>query len=515
MAHLLRLIVAALLLLFTAQASAVIPTSTYYATRTHGSSSGTATGFYSTKEGAAERACQSYNNFNLSNVGGVCMTSAQGGTTASIFWDWGQYCCGANPADKGGVTVYVRGSGQSAYSVSFSGGWTTSQQCPANSTSNGSGGCTCSAGYQENAGQTACELIPPPNNCTGLTGKSAGTYNLLVGANESRTGMKQLCITSVSSGDPALSGCLATGESTFAWEHDGSTFVLGMAPGWYSQAMLAYTGTKCNPDPNGSTSSGSPAGSGPVPGSGTEDGKTTQCPVGKVPGEVNGVTICVTPGTDTPQEAKKATDQTEQKADGTSVSKTTTVKTVCDEKVCVTTTTTTTITTPPGGSPTTTNETSTSTCVVGSPDCTAKAGVGGGGGGGGAGDGTDPSSFGGSCTAAFKCSGDAIMCAVSLEQHKRNCALFVDSSPESLLYGSEKGKTGAQYTSENVTISSSSFNSSNAFGGSAQCIQDKTLTVWGTEVVVPLSNVCGTLAHLGTLLMTVSFLLAFRIVARG
>lgn len=386
----------------------------------------------------------------------------------------------------------------------------TQQTCPANSTLQG-GQCVCTAPMVQNATNDGCTA---PNLCAELTGKSAGNYNLLVGANESRTGMKQLCITAVSSGDPAQPGCLATGEATFAWQNDGSTFTLGMAPGWYAQVSMAFTGAKCNPDPNGSTASGSPSGSGPVPGSGTEDGQASQCPVGKVPGQVNGQTICVTPGTDTPQQAKKETNETEQKADGTTVEKTTSKQTVCDATKCVTTTTTTTTTTPPGGTASTTTETSTSTCVVGSPDCSAKAGVGGAGGGGN-GDGTDPSAFGGSCTQAFSCKGDAIMCAVSLEQHKRNCALFVDSSPESILYGNEKGKTGAQYTSENVTISSGSFNSSNAFGGAAQCIQDKTLTVWGTQVVLPFSNVCGTLAHLGTLLMTLSFLLAFRIVARG
>lgn len=357
------------------------------------------------------------------------------------------------------------------------------------------------------------ECVSPLNLCSSLTGKSAGSYNLLVPAGAaSKTGPKQLCITTVSSGDSAQPGCLATGDSTFAFQHDGSTFISGLNPGWYAQATLAFTGAKCNPDANGSTdASGSTPPPPPAPTPSTAEG--TQCPIGKVPGEVNGKTICVTPGTDTPQQRKNDTGTTEQKADGTSVEKTTSKQTVCDVAKCTTTTTTTTKTTPPGGTASTTTEASTSTCVVGSPDCTAKAGVGGGGGGGGAGG--DDASFGGSCTAAFSCKGDAVMCAVALEQHKRDCALFVDSSPESNLYASEKTKTGAQYSSENVTISNSSFNTSNAFGGSAQCIQDKVVTVWGSQLVLPFSQVCDTLAHLGTLLMAVSFLLAFRIVARG
>lgn len=410
-----------------------------------------------------------------------------------------KYCRAGSASYCTGLTVSCDPSVGACYKLDFH---PTSTTCPANSTLvNGS--CTCNSGYLENSTHTACEAAPV-NLCVSLLGKSAGTYNGPGGL-----GAKQLCITEVSSGDSALPGCRATGEATFGYESSN----VGSLGVMYWSAVLAFDGTKCAPNPNGSTdASGSTPPAPPAPGPTTSE--TTQCPVGKVPGEVNGQTICVTPGTDTPQQAKKETNETEQKADGTTVEKTTSKQTVCDATKCVTTTTTTTTTTPPGGSASTTTETSTSTCVVGSPDCSAKAGVGGGGGGGN-GDGTDPSSFGGTCSQAFTCKGDAIMCAVSLEQHKRNCALFVDSSPESILYGTEKTKTGAQYTSENVTISSSSFNSSNAFGGSAQCIQDKAVTVWGSQVVLPFSQICGTLAHLGTLLMSVSFLLAFRIVARG
>jgi hypothetical protein len=107
------------------------------------------------------------------------------------------------------------------------------------------------------------------------------------------------------------------------------------------------------------------------------------------------------------------------------------------------------------------------------------------------------------------------MCAVALEQHKRNCALFVDASPESTLYDSEKGKTGPQYTSETVNLGPSSFSQANALGSAAQCITDKTVTVAGHSVVLPFSQVCSTLQHLGTVLIFISFLMAYRIVSRG
>lgn len=107
------------------------------------------------------------------------------------------------------------------------------------------------------------------------------------------------------------------------------------------------------------------------------------------------------------------------------------------------------------------------------------------------------------------------MCSVALEQHKRNCALFVDATPESDLYNTEKAKTGTQYQNENVALGTGNFNQSNALGTGAQCIQDRSITVMGRLVVLPFSIVCSTLQHFGTILIFISFLLAYRIVSRG
>lgn len=107
------------------------------------------------------------------------------------------------------------------------------------------------------------------------------------------------------------------------------------------------------------------------------------------------------------------------------------------------------------------------------------------------------------------------MCAVSLEQHQRNCALFVDPSAESTLYETEKGKTGTQYENQNVAVGSGNFSQTNALGAPAQCIQDKVVTVAGSTITLPFSQICGTLQHLGTVLMFIAFLTAYRIVSRG
>lgn len=142
----------------------------------------------------------------------------------------------------------------------------------------------------------------------------------------------------------------------------------------------------------------------------------------------------------------------------------------------------------------------------------------GGGGGGGNGDGEgDGSSFGGSCMAGFVCEGDAVQCAIAREQHRRNCVMFNDPSPESLLYEANKNKTGNQTgdNPNNETVSlAGRIDTSDALGGGA-CISDLNVTVWGQSLTLPFSTICPSLAMLGNLLVAVSMLLAARIVTRG
>lgn len=141
-----------------------------------------------------------------------------------------------------------------------------------------------------------------------------------------------------------------------------------------------------------------------------------------------------------------------------------------------------------------------------------------GGGGGGNGDGEgDGSAFGGSCMAGFVCEGDAVQCAIAREQHRRNCVMFNDPSPESLLYEANKNKTGNQTgdNPNNETVSlAGRIDTSDALGGGA-CIPDLNVTVWGQSLTLPFSTICPSLAMLGNLLVAVSMLLAARIVTRG
>ncbi|MCZ8252249.1 MAG: virulence factor TspB C-terminal domain-related protein [Hylemonella sp.] len=356
--------------------------------------------------------------------------------------------------------------------------------CPANATLNGTM-CECASGYTE-SGNT-CVPPAPVNQCTDLAAANTPTGEY---SGKGGVGTYRLCDTAgvSSSGDSAMPGCVIEVEANFAVGPDGNRTWVGIGK---------FTGAKCSPDPGAP-----PASDGePAPPTSPDNGQPSNCPPGKVPGTVNGTQVCVDPGTSDPTSKKSTNTNTTTNPDGSTTQTQQETTTNCAGPTCTTTTTTTTTTTPAGGgAPSTETTTSSGTCTRGSPGCGDEE--------------EEPSRFGGSC-AAFSCDGDAIMCAVALEQHRRNCQLFVETSAESDLYESEKGKTGPQYTSEDVNLSPSNFSQVNALGAAAQCITDRTVTVAGQSIVLPFSQVCSTLQHLGTVLMFISFLVAYRIVSRG
>jgi len=126
-------------------------------------------------------------------------------------------------------------------------------------------------------------------------------------------------------------------------------------------------------------------------------------------------------------------------------------------------------------------------------------------------------SFVGSCTANFKCEGDAVQCAMAREQHVRNCALFETKSPESELYESNKGKQGNQtedLPGNELFNMSGRIDTSNALGGGS-CITDLTIEVASSSITIPMSRVCPYLGMLGNVLVAVAMLLAMRILFKG
>lgn len=251
-----------------------------------------------------------------------------------------------------------------------------------------------------------------------------------------------------------------------------------------------------------------------------------KCPSGYT-GTVNGVEVCVNKVPDSGFEPG-SDETTVDDGENTTTTRTNT-ETNCQNGRCTTTTTVTTTVTNNATGATTTTSTNTSTTQSQESFCKANpkaklcggSGLpnvdGGGSGGGGNGE-EDPSSFTGACAGGFQCKGDAIQCAIAREQHIRACRLFDKESPESKLYEEFKGKEGDQTKelpgNETVAIGDK-INTTDALGAGGTGLSDLNLTVWNQQVSLPLSMLNQYLAAMGNVLLAVSFLLAFRIVARG
>ena len=361
--------------------------------------------------------------------------------------------------------------------------------CPANSTLSGST-CTCNSGFTESG--SSC-VVPDINNCP-QAGTSAGRWSRPYIAGKGITDPYAVCDGETPSGASDGSLCVVSVVGDIAV---GSPYVV------YGQAT--YTGAKsstCNGDGGTGTTPGSGNTTPPVQG----EPAPTPCKPGYAPGTVNGVTSCYPAGATGKPVTTPSTSTTTTSVDGnTPTSSGTSSSVTCQLGQCTTTTTTT--TTDAAGVTSTTATTKSESegdfCKSNprSSQCVTSA-------------------WGGSCTANFTCDGDAVMCAISKEQHIRNCKLFDDrSSAEAVLYDAQKNKEGSQTSglpgSETKAIGSASFDTSDAIGGGTGCIADKSVTVAGSVVTIPFSTVCGHLAMLGNILLAVSFLLAGRIVVRG
>jgi len=235
-------------------------------------------------------------------------------------------------------------------------------------------------------------------------------------------------------------------------------------------------------------------------------------------GTVNGVSVCV-PATSTSHTTTSATQSTS--ASGVGSSSTTTTETTDNGDGSTTTTTTTTRS--DGSSRTTT--------TTGPTPSGGASGAGGSGTDVGSYCKANPnsplckvSSFGGTCSSAFTCDGDAVQCAIAKEQHERNCAFFDPAST---------GPQGAQQVDKfNQAVNDGDIPSwSPAASGSAgvtgidfasglkmdkhwgaQCVADQAVQVFGRPAVIPWSSVCSQMQAIGVLLVSVTFLVCLGIV---
>lgn len=311
------------------------------------------------------------------------------------------------------------------------------------------------------------------------------------------TASAYICDTGMPSGDSANPYCLVSTSRDISYQVDGD---------WQSKGLGKYTGSKCTGATNGTGGLGSPYTTGPVPDPDAAAKPNPECD--GYYGTVNGVPTCVPKsGVDGIASTPTTSTSTTSSPSGTS-SQSITKVTVCEAGACNTTTTTTTVQN--GTSSTVTNVTSKPIgefCAENPKDKAC-------GGTGGPGLGESESSFGGTCQADFACAGDAVSCAIARATNKLNCAFSPDAAPRQV-YSTAASAGTPTIPNQNVEISNSLFDTSDALGGQAVGMSDKTVTVMGKTVVLPFSNINPYLETLGNILVALAFLLAIRILIRG
>ncbi len=460
MVHLYRLICVFFFLACTPSFAVIAPTTSYgpFSNPQYG-------GSYS----SASAACNVYQQ-QQGHLGVTVSIELQSRTASEEIWK----CNILNPTVGNGYALISAGSQGSS--------------CPANSSLSGSS-CVCASGYVESAGSCIVRTVNNQQNCSdaAVAASAAFGQDRITARLSSGT---SLCIGNENNASGV--GCrVDLLDVSITVQPNGDRYV---------QGFPRRTNTGADTCPVASASD-------PAPKTSQEVTDAPKACKGGQQATMNGVTVCQpfpAGSTVTTPKTTTTTSSTGGGVDGNSpTSSSASGQTQCVASQCTTSTTTTTTTTNADGTTSTSSSTSSKTQSQGdfcqenpkSQQCA-------------------DSSWGGSCSAGFSCDGDAVMCAISQDQHKRNCALFDTASPESQLFDAEKNKAGSQVENESKSISSSSFDTSDALGGGS-CIGDKQITVMGWTGSLPFSLVCAQLAILGNVLLVVSFLLAGRIVVRG
>ncbi|MBX9636229.1 MAG: hypothetical protein K2Q45_01605 [Nitrosomonas sp.] len=353
----------------------------------------------------------------------------------------------------------------------------TVAMCPSGAALTG-GQCVCEAPRVEDQTHTQCVLDPAAQKCADAARKPPKYFTAT--KNGSSLGQFTFCAPIPDGGGVA---CTLTGTIDFCASADGlPPFECSGGDGKFNAVPCALdtvppsvTGTTptFNPDPP---------------------------PKGLCPGTVNGVDVFVPCGTTTGSTTQTQTVTTVPPGGGTPTVTTNNTSTtvICSGGSCNVTTSTGGASGAPG---TTTNTTLPQrTFCQQNPSASVC-------------DGDKASSFGGSCSSGFSCTGDGVQCAIAREQHRRDCELFSES-PESNQYAIDKANPVRQ-TQTVVNIGAQPINSSNSLGVAAACLPPLQLSVMGSSVTVDFTAICNNLAILGNIALAASFLLGGRILARG
>lgn len=397
-----------------------------------------------------------------------------------------------------------------------------SYSCPGGGTLSGST-CTCAAGQTDTG--SACSDAPvlctwpqvrdPATNTCGCS--AAGTTLRSISLGDG-----QVAADHGASGTRPNSGCFYGCGVTYNWPSvtvaqtgsDGQYYTL------IDRTRVLMSGASCTPGADAPTQPTPTPTPDPIP--------DNSCPQGFVRGTVNGASGCYPGGTKT--EGTGTQTGTKTNPDGTTSTTTVNVteNTICSGAGACTTTTvtsTTVVTRDAQGNVTgTTTDNATTTkpgdgtelgafCAK-NPKATICAGAGGNGEGEG-------SSFGGSC-GAFTCDGDAVQCAIALEQHKRNCEFWTPvgdasrkTAAESLYSDAVNGTgLGDDFMPRGDPIQAGTLNTTDRIS-SGQCPAPVNVATPLGTFVLDFTNLCPWFEFFGYIVLTTCLLIAARITVGG
>lgn len=292
--------------------------------------------------------------------------------------------------------------------------------CPENSTLSASA-CVCNSGFKENDSSTACVVDVPSDPCELLADMCSGSQGKTSAFSLSgkKTGVSFTCMSPLSfGGDPlpgCTKGCMAqVGGFTTAFQSDDGN--------WVTQGTAKYSGSTCDPSVINDLNSEADPEYEPEENPETTNPPDPSCPNG-FKGTVNGVSVCV------PPKGSSGITELEEKDNGDGTKTNTKTEVKCENGKCEVTKTSTTTNTQTNS---TVSSSSVTTTVDKADYCSKNISAGVCKNEQGEEEGKG--SFGGSCQAGFTCKGDAAMCAMAKEQHKRNCeTLEEDKDPASFI----------------------------------------------------------------------------------
>lgn len=405
--------------------------------------------------------------------------------------NWGSYISQPSGYADQVLSCRVRSlTGSATYDIRFS----IHPVCPANSSKVKYNTCRCASGFNEQGDKCVDPNAPPdpPDPCEALAEKCETLSGSLKVIDIKKSVDYRPFKTCTPAGlVPGCSkGCViqSSGLGTYYKDQSGVSYFQGQGT-VLSETCLPVVDAGGEPPKEEDN---------PLPPSEPDE---KPCNPGEYQGTVNGTKVCL-PAKSSETLVKQ---ETVENADGSKTEVTTTVK--CEGGKCTVTETATNKDSSGATTGTANKETGISQsnfCAQnpGSEVCKS------------AGDGEDDkSTFTGSCASNFKCEGDAVQCAIALQQHETSCKLFDESNPYWQAF--KDAEAGNSTGVESTAVDLASHVSVDSVIGAGACPADIEITVFNQTVPFALSKFCPYFDAMGMLIMLGAAVGCLRILGSG